>query len=189
MERRFQLRLEELLEDAVLDPRIPRGMLDRLERFVEPFAAILESTEQQRHLWEYVVGLFSDVKRKSAETIAYFHDQDRQALQKFIGQSLWDDGLLIRELSRQVGVELGEPDGVLVFDPSGFKKQGKESVGVARQWCGPSGKDRQLPSGHLFGVRIAEGARLGGRAAVSQQGLGEGQAAAEEVRRPCHGAR
>ena len=39
MERRFDLRLEELLEDAVLDPRIPEGMLDRLERLVEPFAA------------------------------------------------------------------------------------------------------------------------------------------------------
>jgi SRSO17 transposase len=111
MERRFELRLEELVEDAVLDPRIPRGMLSRLERFVKPFAAIMESTEQQRHLWEYVGGLFSDVKRKNAETIAYFHDQDRQALQKFIGQSLWDDGLLIRELSRQVGVELASPMG------------------------------------------------------------------------------
>ena len=105
-----------------------------------PYDVPAEFTEQQRHLWEYVGGLFSDVKRKSAETIAYFHDQDRQALQKFIGQSLWDDGLLIRELSRQVGVELGEPDGVLVFDPSGFTKQGKESVGVARQWCGRLGK-------------------------------------------------
>ena len=140
MERRFELRLEELLEDAVLDPRVPEGMLDRLERFAEPFAAILESPEQQRHLWEYVAGLFSDVKRKNAETIAYFHDQDRQALQKFIGQSLWDDGLLIGELSRQVGAELGESDGVLVFDPSAFRKQGKESVGVARQWCGRFGK-------------------------------------------------
>lgn len=140
MERRFELRLEELLKDAVLDPRIPEGMLDRLERFVKPFAVVLESPEQQHHLWEYVAGLFSDVKRKNAETIAYFHDQDRQALQKFIGQSLWDDGLLIEELSRQVGAELGESDGVLVFDPSAFKKQGKESVGVARQWCGRLGK-------------------------------------------------
>ena len=140
MERRFEVRMEELLEDAVLDPRIPEGMLDRLERFVKPFAAIMESPEQQRHLWEYVAGLFSDVKRKNAETIAYFHDQDRQALQKFIGQSLWDDGLLIEELSRQVGRELGESDGVLVFDPSAFRKQGKESVGVARQWCGRFGK-------------------------------------------------
>ena len=140
MERRFDIRLEELLDDAVLDSRIPEGMLDRLEGFVKPFAAIMEGLERQRHLWEYVAGLFSDVKRKNAETIAYFHDQDRQALQKFIGQSLWDDRLLIEELAQQIGRELGESDGVLVFDPSGFKKQGKESVGVARQWLGRLGK-------------------------------------------------
>ena len=140
MERRFELRLEELLEDAVLDPRVPKGMLDRLERFVEPFAASLLSSQQHRHLWEYVGGLFSDVKRKNAETIAYLHDQDRQAMQKFIGQSPWDHRPLIGELARQVGRELGEPDGVLVFDPSAVKKQGTESVGVARQWCGRLGK-------------------------------------------------
>ena len=140
MERRFELRLGELLEDAVLDPRVPEGMLDRLERFVEPFSECLGSSEQRQHVWEYVGGLFSDVKRKSAESIAYFHDQDRQALQKFIGQSPWDDRPLIGELARQVGAELGEPDGVLVFDPSAFRKQGKESVGVARQWCGRLGK-------------------------------------------------
>jgi SRSO17 transposase len=140
MERRFELRLEELLDDAVLDPRIPEGMLDRLERFVEPFAARLMSNEQRQHVWEYVAGLFSDVKRKNAETIAYLHDQDRQAMQKFIGQSPWGDRPLIGELARQVGTELGEPDGVLVFDPSAFNKQGKESVGVARQWCGRLGK-------------------------------------------------
>jgi SRSO17 transposase len=140
MERRFELRLEELLEGAVLDPQIPEGMLDRLERFVEPFAACLGSSEQRQHVWEYMGGLFSDVKRKNAETIAYFHDQERQALQKFIGQSSWDDRSLIGELARQIGAELGEPDGVLVFDPSAFKKQGKASVGVARQWCGRLGK-------------------------------------------------
>jgi hypothetical protein len=36
MERRFELRLEELLKDAVLDPRIPEGMLDRLEGLALP---------------------------------------------------------------------------------------------------------------------------------------------------------
>src|SRR3990170_5923443 len=140
MERRFDLRLEELLEDAVLDPRIPEGMLDRLGQFAEPFAASLANGPQRQHVWEYMAGLFSDVKRKSAETIAYFHDQDRQALQKFIGQSAWNDRPLIGELARQIGTELGEADGVLVFDPSAFKKQGKESVGVARQWCGRLGR-------------------------------------------------
>ena len=140
MERRFGLRMKELLEDAVLDPRIPEGMLDRLEQFVEPFAARLTSIEQRQHAGEYVAGLFSDVKRKNSETIAYLHDQDRQAMQKFIGQSRWESRPLIEELAQQIGRELGEPDGVLVFDPSGFKKQGKDSVGVARQWCGRLGK-------------------------------------------------
>jgi len=140
MERRFEVRLEELLNDAVLDPRVTTGMLMRLERFVKPFAGFLMSPEQGRHAWEYVGGLFSDMKRKSAETIAYLHDQDRQAMQKFIGQAPWDHRPLIGELVRQVGEELGEPDGVLVFDPSGFPKQGKASVGVARQWCGRLGK-------------------------------------------------
>jgi SRSO17 transposase len=140
MERRFELRLEELLEDAVLDPRIPEGMLGRLGQFVEPFATRLTSSEQRQHAREYVAGLFSDVKRKNSETIAYLHDQDRQAMQKFIGQSPWDHRPLIAELAEQVGMELGEADGVLVFDPSAFKKQGKDSVGVARQWCGRLGK-------------------------------------------------
>src|SRR3972149_7026182 len=140
MERRFDVRLEELLEDAVLDPRIPKGMLDRLEQFVEPFAARLTSSEQREHVREYVAGLCSDVKRKNSEMIAYLHDQERHALQKFIGQAAWDDRPLVGELARQVGAELGEADGVLVFDPSAFKKQGKDSVGVARQWCGRLGK-------------------------------------------------
>src|SRR3989304_3106665 len=95
MERRFELRREELLDDAVLDPQIPAGMLDRLERFVEPFAARLVSSEQRQHVSEYVAGMLSDVKRKNAENVAYFHDQDRQAMQKFIGQSPWDDRPLI----------------------------------------------------------------------------------------------
>ena len=55
-------------------------------------------------------------------------DQGRQALQKFIGQSPWDARPMIGELARQIGAELGEPDGVLVFDPSAFAKRGKSSV-------------------------------------------------------------
>jgi SRSO17 transposase len=139
MERRFNVRLEELLNNAVLDERITQDMLERLDSFLMPFAAKLTDCEQ-RHLAEYVGGLFADVPRKNAEAIAYLHDHDRQTLQKFLGQSPWDERAIIRELVRQISAEIGEPDGVLVFDPSAFRKQGKESVGVARQWCGRFGK-------------------------------------------------
>jgi hypothetical protein len=126
MERRFELRLEELLEDAVLDPRIPEGMLDRLEQFVEPFAACL--TSKAAATYPGVCGrAFSGCEAEEPETIAYLHDQERQALQKFIGQAPWDHGPLLGELTRQVRVELGEADGVLVFDPSAFKK--REGIG------------------------------------------------------------
>jgi SRSO17 transposase len=47
---------------------------------------------------------------------------------------------LQQELARQIGVEIGEDDGVIVFDPSGHKKCGRDSVGVQRQWLGRLGK-------------------------------------------------
>jgi SRSO17 transposase len=140
MERRFAARLKELLDDATVDPAVLRDMLPRLQRFVQPFAALLTTPEQQTHLHEYVSGLVSNLERKNVEEIAYFHDQDRQALQKFIGQVPWDHRPHLLELARQVGAEIGEADGVIVFDPSGFAKKGNASVGVQRQWCGRLGK-------------------------------------------------
>jgi SRSO17 transposase len=140
MERRFKVRLGELLDDAIVAPAVFRGVLPRLEKFVEPFAACLKQPEQQRHAQDYLMGLMSGVERKNIESIAYLHDQDRQQLQKFIGQCPWDYRPLSMELARQVGATLGEADGVLVFDPSAHPKKGNESVGVQRQWCGRLGK-------------------------------------------------
>jgi SRSO17 transposase len=140
MERRFKVRYEELMADAEVKPEALEGTLERLKVFVQPFAASLEYAAQRDHLEEYVAGLVSNVKRKNVESIAYLHEQDRQPLQKFIGQKPWQWQPMIGELARQIGAVLGEADGVLVFDPSGVLKQGKASVGVARQWCGRAGK-------------------------------------------------
>ena len=140
MERRYRVRLRELLDDAVVRPEQWQGMLARLERFVEPFVACWVRSKQRILAQRYVAGLVSQVERKNVESIAYHHDQDRQMLQKFIGQYTWDPQPLVSELVRQVGAELGQSDGVLVFDPSAFPKKGNESVGVQRQWCGRLGK-------------------------------------------------
>src|SRR5215831_2704617 len=140
MERRFRVRLDELLDEAEVPPGLLRGVLPRLETFLEPFVASLTRAEQRRNARHYVQGLLSDLEGKNAEAIAYLHDQERQGLQKFLGQSPWDPVPLHDELARQVGTELGEPDGILVLDPSAFPKRGPASVGVARQWCGRLGK-------------------------------------------------
>src|SRR5712691_2262115 len=151
MERRFAGRLEELLDDTTVNPAVLRDMLPRLERFVEPFAAVLVTSEQRTHLHEYVSGLVSNLEHKNVESIAYLHDQDRQALQKFIGQLPWDHQPHLMELARQVGAAIGEADGVLVFDPSGFPKKGNASVGVQRQWCGRLGKVENCQVGVYLG--------------------------------------
>ena len=136
----FEARKEELVEECSVAPQVVDGVMPRLERFMEPFVDSLVRREQVEHAGTFVRGLLSDLKDKNAESIAYRFGQERMPLQWFIGVSPWDDAPLRDELARQVGDQLGEADGVIVFDPSAFPKSGSESVGVARQWCGRLGK-------------------------------------------------
>jgi SRSO17 transposase len=140
MERRFALRKEAMLAECEVSPKVFAGFADRLAKFIGPFAALLRQPVQREHAADYFRGLLSDLERKNVESIAYRCDQDRRDLQHFVGCARWDHRPLTAELARQVGVELGEDDGVIVFDPSGFPKKGGKSVGVQRQWCGRLGK-------------------------------------------------
>jgi SRSO17 transposase len=164
MERRYRVRLGELLGDALVPPGLLRGALPRLEAFLQPFVEALCSEEQRTNARHYVQGLLSDLPSKDAESIAYLHDRDRQGLQKFLGQADWDHTPLFTELARQVGTELGEPDAVLVLDPSAFPKKGTESAGVQRQWCGRLGKVDNCQVGIYLGYASrSEHALLDGR--------------------------
>jgi SRSO17 transposase len=140
MERRYVLRKKGMLAECEVKAEVFADWERRLEEFVEPFADLLTQEKQQGHMATYLSGLLSNVERKNIESIAYEHDQGRQKLQHFVGQAVWDDAALRRALARDIGRELGEADGVLVFDPSSFPKKGDASVGVARQWCGRLGK-------------------------------------------------
>ena len=113
-----------------------------------------------QHAQTYVSGLLSDVERKNVESIAYHVGQNRLGLQGFIGWADWDDAPLRQTLLDQVGQQLGQGDGVLVFDPSAFPKSGRESVGVARQWCGRLGKVDNCQVAISLGYVSAQGHTL-----------------------------
>jgi SRSO17 transposase len=151
MERRFELRKRQLLEDAELKTELSKGMLDRLETFVKPFAAMLGRRDTRENAHQYLGGLLSDLERKNIESIAYRNDRDRRAFQYFIGISPWDFRPLEKELVCQVSRELGQDDGVIVFDPSGHRKCGRDSVGVQRQWLGRLGKIENCQVGIYMG--------------------------------------
>lgn len=77
MERRFRVRLQELLEDAEVHPSLLRGLFPRLHNFLQPFVASLQRDEQRRNAHCYLQGLLSDLPDKNVEAIAYLHDQER----------------------------------------------------------------------------------------------------------------
>ena len=140
MEARYATRKQQLLEECQVAPAIFDQVMPRLATFMAPFVETFCRQEPDQHAHTYVWGLLSDLERKNVESIAYRFGQNRLPLQRFIGWAPWDDAPLRQELTRQVAEHLGQADGVLVFDPSGFPKSGPESVGVARQWCGRLGK-------------------------------------------------
>ena len=140
MEADYEARKQELMDECKVAPQVFDQVKQRLERFMGPFIESLVRREQVDHAQTFVQGLLSDLDHKNVESIAYRFGQDRMPLQWFVGVSDWDEKLLRDELVRQVGETLGEEDGVIVFDPSGFPKSGRESVGTARQWCGRLGK-------------------------------------------------
>lgn len=139
-EQEFQARKAAVLEECELAPQVFEGVSSRLEQFMVPFVSSLARREQVSHALTFVRGLLSDLDHRNVESIAYRFGQERMPLQWFIGVSKWDDQPLRKELARQIARDVGDPDGVLVFDPSAFPKSGSESVGVARQWCGRLGK-------------------------------------------------
>jgi SRSO17 transposase len=160
MEVEYATRKRQLLEECHVAPEIFHQVMPRLETFMVPFVRTFCRQEPAQHAQTYVYGLLSDLERKNVESIAYRFGQDRLPLQRFVGWAEWDDALLRQELTRQVAQHLGQPDGVLVLDPSAFPKSGTDSVGVARQWCGRLGKVDNCQVAVYLGYVSGEGHTL-----------------------------
>src|SRR5256886_6009254 len=133
-------RREEMLSDCIVSPDVFHQMVDRLGEFVVPYqqALVTEADPHPMHL--YLQGLLSHLPRKNAEDIAAWVDVERQVIQDCIGTAPWEHRPLLQVLVGQVAERLGEPDGIIAFDPSSFPKRGTHSVGVKRQWCDHRGK-------------------------------------------------
>jgi SRSO17 transposase len=109
-------------------------------------------------------------------------DVERQVIQDFVGTAPWDHRPLIEVLVAQVAARLGQPDGIIAFDPSSFPKRGTHSVGVKRQWCGHRGKVDNCQVGVFMGyVSRHEHALLDFRFSLPQEWARD-----EPRRQACH---
>ncbi len=122
-------------------PQAPAAPLPELAEFLRPFHAHFVRSEGREALERYLTGLLTEQPTKNCNTIAeVVPGTSEQRLQGLLTNMVWDHEDLNDQRVRQMLTLPTEGDGVLVFDDTGFAKQGKCSVGVKRQYSGTLGR-------------------------------------------------
>ena len=144
-----------------LVPSDVEGFMEELWAFQSTFHDCFARSEPRAHFFDYMVGQCSKLARKSIEPIALQVEGGTiRGLQRFISDVRWDEEQMRWNYHQLVAEEMGAPDGVLMFDETGFVTKGKDSVGVARQYCGTLGKVEHCQVGVFAGYASRQGYAL-----------------------------
>ena len=119
----------------------------RFAAYVEGLVSVIGHADRAGPLRDYCTGLMLPCERKSVEPMAALTAPHRTAVQHqsllhFVGEGKWLDEQVLAKVREMVLPEL-ERHGAIeawIIDDTGFPKQGRHSVGVARQYCGQLGK-------------------------------------------------
>jgi SRSO17 transposase len=142
-------------------PRDVEGFMEELWAFQSVFHDCFARSEPRAYFFDYMVGQLSPLERKSIEPMALHVDGGTvRGLQRFLSDARWDEEQMRWNYHQLVAAEMGDPDGVLMFDETGFAKKGQDSVGVARQYCGPLGKVENCQVGVFAGYASRQGYAL-----------------------------
>jgi len=119
----------------------------RFTAYLEGLASVIGHADRRAQLRDYCVGLMACGGRKSVEPMAAVTAPERtaaqhQSLLHFVGRGAWSDEKVLGKVRDMVLplIERRGPIEAWIIDDTGFPKQGRHSVGVARQYCGPLGK-------------------------------------------------
>src|SRR5918992_4257612 len=124
-----------------MDVQASPAALPELQEFLGAFQVRFRRPEGRKALERYTTGLLTELPNKNCDTLAQaVPGSSEQRLQEFLTKMPWDEEDLNRQRVRKMIAEATRGEGVLVFDDTGFPKQGQASVGVARQYSGTLGK-------------------------------------------------
>jgi SRSO17 transposase len=108
---------------------------------MERISKIFPSEPGFRTAKKYMQGLLSPIERKNGWQMAEaVGETTPYVMQQFLYRGQFSAEELQNELRSYVSEKLGDEDGVLVVDETGFLKQGKMSCGVKRQYSGTAGR-------------------------------------------------
>ena len=124
-----------------VEERDVENLIDELRGFHEEFRDFFLRSESRENFFQYMVGQFSELQRKSIEPIALNVEGGKvRSIQRLISDVVWDEENMLYKYRSMIADDMGDPNGVLIFDESGFPKKGNDSAGVSRQYCGTLGK-------------------------------------------------
>jgi SRSO17 transposase len=132
-----------------------------LDRLHERISGRFARAEPRARVREYVSGLVAGLERKNGWTLAeHAGDVAPDGMQRLLRRADWDvDG--VRDDVRDYVVEqLGDPQGVLIGDETGFLKKGVKSAGVQRQYSGTAGRTENCQIGTFLAYASPQGHAL-----------------------------
>ncbi len=136
--------------------------LDALHTRIAPRFARAEARMRVRR---YLDGLLAPVERKNGWQMAeHLGEAGPQGVQRLLNAADWDAAAVRDDLTAFVAEHLGDPEGVLIMDETGFLKKGTKSVGVARQYSGTAGRRENQQIGVFLAYAAPRGAVLLDRA-------------------------
>ena len=149
----------QLVAELGLDESHVKAMAQELVEFHQQFHDHFGRIEHQRLGLAYISGLMSNCQAKSVEPIAleFLNKASVRSLQMFMKNYRWDHQGIQRAHQSMLAQMIGRPDGMITADSCEFPKKGKESVGVARQYCGALGKVENCQSGVFVGYSSDSG--------------------------------
>ena len=111
---------------------------------------------------EYVSGLAAGLERKNGWTLAELAGEvSPDGMQRLLRRADWDvDGVRDDSSGAMRWKQLGDPDGVLIADDTGFLKKGTRSAGVQRQYSGTAGRTENCQVGVFLGYASEHGHAL-----------------------------
>src|SRR5260221_14669370 len=80
-----------------------------------------------------------------------------QGMQRLLNAAVWQEDEVRDTLSRYVAARMGEPNGILIIDETGFLKKGTKSAGVARQYSGTAGRIENQQVGDFLAYASSRG--------------------------------
>ena len=127
-----------------------RRLEPMLTRYLQEFADCFARKDTRAHLKTYVYGQLSNLDRKSVEPIADAAGVPVRTLQEYLSQHRWDEDLVRDRLQQRVARTHPSEHSVGLIDETSFRKKGKKTPGVQRQYCGNIGKqDNCIVTVHL----------------------------------------